>query len=201
MKRSTLPFVILLVLATFCSARGNDQTGKFSIGGQAGFSVGFGSAFGDQKISEKVRDDFSLQYRVKNQLRQDWAVKMKYGLKPNWALAGFYEYQVAKPSIMGISGEGGYGSGIVLESFQCATVNLVYIRSPQRITSTYYTGGLGWYLIEEGKDRPGMNIGAGAETSFSNHLGFEAGLRFHMILTEPRIATYINALIGLNCYF
>jgi len=201
MKRWACLFTCWLVLTSFCSAAANDRTGKWSIGGQVGFSVGFGSAFGDQNISEKVRDDYSLQYRVKNQLRQDWAVKIKYGLKPNWALAGTYEYQVTKPSIIGISGVGGYGSGIVLKSFQCGAVNLVYIRSPQQTTSTYYTGGLGWYMIKEGKDKPGMNVGAGAESSLSNHLGFEAGLRLHMILTEPRIATYINLYVGLNCYF
>lgn len=198
MKREALLFAMFLIVAGFDYPNANDQTGRFSIGGQVGFSIGFGSAFSEQNISEKVREDYWLQYLVKNQLRQDWVVKIKYGLKPNWALAGTYEYQVTKPSITGTKGVGGYGSGIVLKSFQCATVNLVYVRSPQQTTSTYYTGGLGWYMIKEGKDRPGMNVGAGAEGSLADHLGFEAGLRFYTIFTDPRIATYINAFIGLD---
>ena len=197
MKRRSLPFVIFVVLAAFCSARGNDQTGKFAIGVQAGFSVGFGSAFSEQYI---YWDDYNAKARVKNELRHEWGVKVKYGLKPNWALAGIYEYQAAKSSVFLANG-GGFWQNHVLKSFNCAAVNIIYIRFPERITSTYYTSGVGWYMIDQGKDKPGMNIGAGAESSLSNHLGSEAGLRFHKKMTEPRIATYINALIGLNCYF
>jgi hypothetical protein len=199
MKRWSYLLASWLVLTSFYSANAVDKTGKLSIGGQAGFSVGFGSAFSDHSINYNYKDDYSIHYTVKNQLRQEWAVKMKYGLKPNWTLAGIYEYQAAKPSVIGTTGIGGYLEGSVLESFGCAAVNIIYIRSPEKNTSTYYTGGLGWYMIKEGKDRPGMNIGVGAESSLSNHLDFEVGLRFHTILTDPRITTYINAFIGLNC--
>ena len=100
MKRRSLPIVIFLVLVVFCSSRGYDQTGKFSIGGQVGFSVGFGSAFSEQKISYSYWGDHTDKAYVKNELRQEWGAKVKYGLKPNWALAGSYEYQLAKPSVM-----------------------------------------------------------------------------------------------------
>ena len=198
-KRWSYLFIVLLVLTSFCSGAANDQTGKFSIGGQAGFSVGFGSAFCEQEFSHTYWDDYTSTAWVKNELRHEWGVKVKYGLKPSWALAGIYEYQAAKPSVGATKGV--FWEGSVLESFRCLAINLVYIRFPERKTPSYYTGGVGWYMIEEGKDKPGINAGMGAEDFLLNYLGLDVGLGLHMIFTEPRIVTYINLHVGLNCYF
>jgi opacity protein-like surface antigen len=189
MKKISLLFILLFVLGSFASASAIDQTGKFAIGGYAGYAFGFGDAFKDY--------DFGY-YSYKNKLTFCLGAKVKYGFKPNLALVGALDYQAGDVDVeLKVPGFA-YGAS---ESYDWTAIlgNVLYSFSPEKKTIPNLTGGVGLYM--DGDTEMGINLGGGVEHFFQDNLALDAGARFHMIFTEGESTTYLQFLVGVMYYF
>jgi hypothetical protein len=194
MKKLLVLVTLVMVVALVSSASAINQKGKFSLGAYGGYGFGFGDVF--------KKYEFGGGYSVQNKITFSFGAKVKYGLTPNIALAGAIDYQGGKTEAKGdfevfeiSASENWHWMGILL--------NAVYVFSPEAKTSPYVTAGGGFYIpSQEGADsKPGINAGIGVEHFFQPNLALDAGLRFHMIMTEDKSTTYVQGLVGLNYYF
>jgi len=199
-KLSIFLTVFLLIIILGAPSWAIDQTKKFAIGGYAGYGFGFGDFFKDQEFGYYDPDLGFVGYSFKNKLTFCFGAKAKYGLTPELALVGALDYQSGDVDVKAAAG--GFAVG-VSESYHWTGIlaNILYTLSPDKKTCPYLTGGVGYYMPEEGDSKPGINLGGGIEHFFQPNLALDAGARFHMIFTEDKNTTYIQILAGLNYYF
>lgn len=200
MKKLSLLFTLLIVLGLFTSASAIDQKGKFALGGQLGYSFGFGDVFKERQFGYYDPEIGFIGYKFQNKVTFSFGAKVKYGLTPNLALMGALDYQGGKAEVKAAAG--GFAVG-VSETYHWTGIlaNVLYSLSPEKKTAPYITGGGGFYIPSEGDSKPGINVGGGVEHFFQNNLALDAGARFHMIFTEDKSTTYVNIYAGLNYYF
>jgi len=187
MKKVSIFLALLLVVILVSPSWAIDQTKKFAIGGYGGYSFGFGDVFKEYEF---------FGFKFQNKVTFSFGAKAKYGFTRNFALCGAVDYQSTKTDVefMGISeSESGHWLGLLVNGF--------YTLSPEKKTCPYLTGGVGYYIPDEGDSKPGINLGGGIEHFFQPNLALDAGARFHMIFTEDKNTTYIQILAGLNYYF
>ena len=194
MKKLTVWLTLLLVVALVASASAIDQKGKFAIGGYGGYSFGFGDVFKEYEL-------FGVKYQSK--VTFSFGAKAKYGVTNNLALVGAFDYQGTKSEAEGtfeFMGESYPVSESVSSHWLGILANGVYTLSPEKKTCPYLTGGVGFYIPDEGDSKPGINLGGGVEHFFKPNLALDAGARFHMIFTEDKSTTYAQILVGLTYY-
>lgn len=198
MKKLIILFSLVMVLAFFTSASAIDHTGKFAVGGFAGYAFGFGDAFKDQEFGYQDPYLGFVGYSYKNKLTFCLGANVKYGLTPKLDLVGGIDYQAGDVDAKATMG--GFSGG-VSESYDWTAIlaNILYTFSPEKKTTPNLTGGLGIYM--DGDTEIGMNLGGGVEHFFQNNLALDGGARFHMIFTEGESTTYLQIRVGLNYYF
>jgi hypothetical protein len=191
MKKLLVLVTLVMVVALVSSASAINQKGKFSLGGYGGYAFGFGDEFKKYELLGS-----SWQHKASF----CFGAKVKYGVTPNIALAGAVDYQAIKYEVKGPlteieKSEDWHWMDILL--------NAVYVFSPEAKTSPYVTAGGGFYIpsLEGADSKPGINAGIGVEHFLKPNLALDAGLRFHLILTEDKSTTYVQGLVGLNYYF
>ncbi len=188
MKKLCALFAVVMILAMVSPVSAIDQTGKFAIGGYAGYAFGFGDAFKDY--------DFGY-YSFKNKLTYCLGAKVKYGLNPNLSLVGALDHQAGDVDVE--SKVPGFAYD-VSEGYDWTAIlgNLLYTFSPEKKTTPNLTAGLGLYM--DGDTNLGMNLGGGIEHFFQDNLSLDAGARFHMVFTSGESTTYLQILVGVIYY-
>jgi hypothetical protein len=198
MKKLCIWFTLILILFMFTSASaatetshkstGGFGTGKFAIGGNLGYSIGFGDAF---------KEYSGYGYKFKNKLGISFGAKFKYKINPKFSLGGILEYQGGSSDW---ETPGGWG-GSYDDSYHFTNLlaSAIYNLKPQQKNSFYLAGGLGLYM--DGDTNLGIHMGGGMEHFFQPDLSLDAGARFHVIFTSGETTTYINIYAGVNYYF
>lgn len=190
MKKITTIFAIFLIIVLVAPSWAIDQTKKIAIGGYFGYGFGFGDMF-------KKHEIWNISWQ--NKATFAFGAKAKYGLTNNFALVAALDYQATHAEVIDTFGiwtvgkENGHWLGLL--------VNGIYTFSPEKKTCPYLTGGVGYYIPDEGDSKPGINLGGGVEHFFKPNLALDAGARFHMIFTEEENTTYVQIVAGLNYYF
>ena len=199
MKKTLIWFTLILVLFMFASASaatksgtkatGGFGTGKFALGGNLGYSFGFGDAFKDYGF---------YGFKIKNKLGVSFGAKFKYKINPKFSLGGTLEYQGGSVDVEKTAGYfvGNYDSGY---HFTNLLASAIYQLNPQQKNSYYLAGGLGLYM--DGDTNLGIHMGGGLEHFFQPNLALDAGARFHIIFTSGNSTTYLNIYAGVNYYF
>jgi opacity protein-like surface antigen len=205
MKKWSLLFSILLVVGSFSSTLAVDQTGKFSLGGTVGYSLGLGDAFTEYKDYE-LRSQYRT-YKVNFSL----GIKFNYGISRNFAIGGIIEGQsgeLTEKNYYGIVNHRSYDWLNLL-------ANVDFRLSQEEKIVPYLGGGIGFYVAEENDLQGeqiavvGIHIGGGMEYFLKNNLALDVGARFHRIFNgivrytdfpEDKNITYINIYAGLNVY-
>ena len=193
MKKLTCWFALIMFFALTTSALAIDHTGKFAIGGYAGYSFGFGDAFKEYEYGYNVPGYGYYGWSYKNKLSFCLGANVKYGLKPNLALVGNVDYQAGDVEVEATAGGPSVGDS---EGYDWTAIlgNILYTFSPEKKTTPNVTGGLGLYM--DGDTEIGVNLGGGVEHFFQDNLSLDAGARFHMIFTEGESTTYLQIRIG-----
>ena len=102
MKKVLIWFTLIVVLIAFGSASaatksshkatGGFGTSKFAIGGNLGYSIGFGNAFKEYSWGYPYGGGW-YGYKFKNKLGISFGAKFKYKINPKFSLGGILEYQ------------------------------------------------------------------------------------------------------------
>jgi hypothetical protein len=199
MKKLTLLFGLIFVLASFGSASAIDRTGTFSVGGHVGYSFGFGNVFDEYEVSGEdwLLGEWDAKYQ--NKVTYSFWGNIKYGVTPNFAVMAAVDYQAGDVDVSATLG--GFSGG-VSESYHWTSVlgNGIFTLSPERNTCPYLTFGGGIYFNDDVSE-PGANFGGGIEHFFQDNLALDVGTRYHMIFTEGESTNYLNIYGGLNYYF
>jgi opacity protein-like surface antigen len=190
MKKLVVVLMPMVFLTFASSAVAVDQTGKIGIGGYGGYAFGFGDFF------EKFEEN-DLSYR--NKTTYCFGGKIKYGLTPDFALAGEFNYQAGEFLTEGYD----FFWGVLSRerwSWKSILADFVYGFNPEEETNPYLTAGFGYYIPSLGESEPGLNLGAGVERCSRDNLAFEFGGRLHLIFTESVNTTFFQIYCGLNFY-
>jgi hypothetical protein len=168
-------------------------TGKFAIGGNLGYSFGFGDAF-----KEYSYDFGEWGWKAQSKLGVSFGAKFKYRINPKFSLGGTLEYQGGS---VDIERRGVFWGGDVSDSYHFTNLlaSAIYHLNPQQKNSYYLDGGLGLYM--DGDTNLGIHMGGGLEHFFQPDLSLDAGARFHIIFTSGNSTTYLNIYAGVNYYF
>lgn len=209
MKKILIWFTLIVVLIAFGSASaatkssnkatGGFGTSKFAIGGNLGYSIGFGNAFKEYSYGFYSPYYGDWGWKIKNKLGFSIGGKFKYKINPKFSLLGILEYQGGS---VDVTRTGSYWGGGASSSYHFTNLiaNAVYHLNPQQKNTYYLDGGLGLYR-GSGNTNAGINMGAGVEHFFQPDLALDGGARFHIIFTSGNSTTYLNIYAGVNYYF
>ncbi len=207
MRKLCIWFLLILVLFMFNSASaatktshkstGGFGTGKFAIGGNLGYSFGFGDAFKEYSWGYPYYGGW-YGYKFQNKLGFSFGAKFKYRINPKFSLGGILEYQGGS---VDIEHAGGFYGGDYSDSYHWTNLltSVIYHLNPQQKNSYYLAGGLGLYM--DGDTEIGIHMGGGVEHFFQPDLSLDGGARFHIIFTSGDNTTYLNIYAGVNYYF
>jgi len=208
MKKLCIWFTLIMVLVMFVSASAATKSthkssgagfgiGKFAIGGNLGYSIGFGNAFKEYSWGYPYNGGW-YGYKFKNKLGVSFGAKFKYKINPKFSLGGTLEYQGGS---VDVKHSGGFFGGSYNNSYHFTNLlaSAIYNLKPQQKNSFYLAGGLGLYM--DGNTNLGIHMGGGLEHFFQPNLSLDAGARFHVIFTSGETTTYINIYAGVNYYF
>jgi hypothetical protein len=162
--------------------------GKFAIGGNLGYSFGFGDAFKEYGV---------YGYKIQNKLGVSFGANFKYKINPKFSLRGTLEYQGGSVDVK----HSGYFIYNYDDSYHFTNLSAsaIYHLNPQQKNTYYLDGGLGFY--HGGDTHLGIHMGGGLEHFFQPNLALDAGARFHIIFTSGNSTTYLNIYAGVNYYF
>ncbi len=197
MKKLCALFALVMILVLTTSALAIDHTGKFAIGGYAGYAFGFGDAFKDHEFGYYVPGYGFYGWSVKNKLTYCVGAKAKYGLSPKLALVGALDYQAGDVEVKAAGSMAAFG-GSTSYDWTAILGNVLYTLSPEKKTTPNLTGGVGFYM--DGDTKLGINVGGGVEHFFQDNLSLDAGARFHMVFTEGESTTYLQIFAGVMYY-
>jgi hypothetical protein len=208
-KKLCIWFTLILVLFMFTSASaatktshkstGGFGTGKFAIGGNLGYSIGFGNAFKEYSYGYYSPYYGDWGWKIKNKLSLSFGAKFKYKINPKFSLGGILEYQGGS---VDVTRTGGYWGGGASGSYHWTNLlgSIIYNLTPQQKNNYYLAGGLGLYM-GSGTTDLGIHMGGGVEHFFQPDLSLDGGARFHIIFTSGNSTTYLNIYAGVNYYF
>jgi len=209
MKKLCIWFTLILVLLMFTSASAATKSshkatssfgaGKFAIGGNLGYSIGFGNAFKEYSYGFYNPYYGDWGWKIKNKLSFSFGAKFKYKINPKFSLGGVLEYQGGS---VDVTRTGGYWGGGASGSYHFTNLlaSAIYHLNPQQKNTYYLDGGLGLYM-GSGSTNMGVHMGAGVEHFFKPDLALDGGARFHIIFTSGNSTTYLNIYAGVNYYF
>ena len=200
MKKLSLLIGLLFVLGSFASASAMDQTGKWAVGGHAGYSFGFGDAFKEYQWNSGDLLTGYEEFAYQNKVTYSFWGNIRYGLNPNWTMMAVVDYQAGDVDLTGTVGD---ITGNISDTYHWTGVlgNLLFNVTPEKNTCPYFFGGGGLYIPNEGDSKPGINLGGGIEHFFQENLALDFGTRFHTIFTEDQNTNYLNVYAGFNYYF
>ena len=209
MKKLCIWFTLIMVLVMVVSASAATKSthksseagfgvGKFAIGGNLGYSFGFGNAFKEYSYGFYSPSYGDWGWKIKNKLSFSFGAKFKYKINPKFSLGGILEYQGGS---VDVTRTGGYWGGGASSSYNFTNLlaSAIYDLTPQQKNNYYLAGGLGLYT--DGGTHLGIHMGGGLEHFFQPDLSLDAGARFHVIFTSGETTTYINIYAGVNYYF
>ncbi len=200
-------FVIALMVLALCSAAFaqtegmGDMKGRMMVGGFFNYAFGFGDQFKDY---EETIEDITI--KAETSLGFSFGGQFFYGIAPKILIGVIVDWQQIKYKG---SAEGDLGGFEDLfnydekESWIAINPAATLLLSPDKKLCPVVQAGPGYYMPshEDADAKPGVFAGIGILYMVSPTMAVDAGGRFHMIFTEDKSTTYVEAHGGVSFFF
>jgi hypothetical protein len=206
MKKFAIVIAVTAFLMMSAPVSAMDLTGMFSVGGVAGYGIGFGDAFEDYEL-----EGFSSS----SSLGILFGGNASYFFTPDMGVTVGATYQTWKCEWESPAGSI-IPSGEETENWIGINANGTYVLMPESNTRPYVSAGPTFYIFSaEGSDsKIGFNAGGGVFHFFTPQAALNVGGAFHMIPsayetlkegsmteTESKALTAFQFFVGFSYFF